>query len=395
MTTRLTHNAGLTFLEMIIVVTLFLIIVASTIPRFFRNSAFGQDQTYQTAQDIAHLIGIAQSNAASNRDNDHWGMHLVDNGTTDCGSTSTVDCAVLYKGNSFSGRDTAYDQTYVIPGTDGIGESSVFDFYFNKHTGFAHGLSIPTRSLVGYWPFTASTTIDLVSNITNDVRSEALTHVTSTCAMMSDCFLFDGLTSYASSTLANGNLNFTGDISVSVWFKLNASQDSAFVAKGSIEGGSYDFFFGIANLSPSNKLTFYSDSGLGVESTSEFTDTTSWHHVVFTCSVSSPSPYALYIDNEVDTSGTGCVAHTNSNTNLFFGGSVGWPAYLNGYLDEVMIFNRALSAAEVDQIYTATSPTAVTSGERTFGDIYVVNGYATSTVRIFGNGGVTVVRNNS
>ena len=393
------HNAGLTFLEMIIVVTLFLLVAASTLPRFFRNSAFGQDQTYQEAQDIAHLVGIAQSNAASNRDNDHWGIHLVDNGTTDCGSTSTVDCVVLYKGANFSGRDSSLDQIFILQGGNYFGQIDDADFYFNKRTGFAQDLyGFPSRGLVGYWPFTASTTLDFSGKQNDGSFLGSSSYVTSTCAMSSDCFNFDGTEDYVSVPYA-GSLNITADISIAAWVKrgnISASADdagySAILAKAS--GGTvFDYDLYLSNESAHlNELRFYSDGAGWYDSGKTIADTTDWHHVAFTRSGTS---WQFYLDGDAAGSGSNGTAFNGGNRAVL----IGYDAYSSntfhsGYLDDIMLYNRGLTSPEIWQIYETTRPTSTSAGERTLGNIYVVNGYATSTVRIFGDGAATVTRSN-
>ncbi|MEK7584192.1 MAG: LamG-like jellyroll fold domain-containing protein [Patescibacteria group bacterium] len=391
------HNAGLTFLEMIIVVTLFLIIVASTLPRFFRSSAFGQDQTYQAAQDILHLLGVAQSNAASNRDNDHWGIHLVDNGTTDCGLTSTADCLVLYKGTTYSGRDSSLDQIFVLQEGNYFGQIDDTDFYFNKRTGFVRDLyGLPSRGLVGYWPFTASTTLDVSGKENSAVTSELTTHVTSTCAMNSGCFNFDGTNDHVKVPAA-ASLNITADISIAAWLQrgnISASAGDAgystILAKAS--GGTvFDYELYLSNeLGKLNELRFYSDAAGRFDSGKTITDSTDWHHVAFTRSGSS---WKFFLDGDAAGSGSNSTAFNGGDRTVFIGDDTfSANTYHTGYLDDVLLYNRGLTSAEVWQLYEATRPTSTSAGERVSGKIHVTNGSATSTVILYSSGSTILTR---
>lgn len=46
----------------------------------------------------------------------------------------------------------------------------------------------------------------------------------------------------------------------------------------------------------------------------------------------------------------------SNNVPLYFGYSQTWTGYLNGLLDEIRIYYRALNDAEVLQIYNAEKP---------------------------------------
>ncbi|MBI4090461.1 MAG: LamG domain-containing protein [Candidatus Komeilibacteria bacterium] len=381
---KLKSGAGFTLLEFVIVITIIIVVMAFTIPRFFDTFTSG-DTTANDAEGLVNLLGIAQSNAAGNRDNDHWGIHLVDDGTDDCGSTTTVDCAVLFKGTVFSGRDTSYDQTFILSNRNRFGALDDTDLYFNKRTGFVKSQYGLPHGLVGYWPFTASTTVDVASNSTPTVNTIALTYVTSTCAMSSDCFLYN--VSLAQSPIAGTSLNFPGDITISAWVKLAATDYAGFVTKSG-DGNPLDFLFGIFE----SRLFFYSDTDVPQElySNNGIPDTTSWHHVAYTCSGTTG---VMYIDNVVDVNDLSCGTRGTQLSNLTFGYAPTYTLFLNGYLDEVMIFNRALSAPEIDQIYTTTGPTAPTASERVSTDIYIINGSATSTVRLYTDGAAEVIEN--
>ncbi|MCU0783406.1 MAG: LamG domain-containing protein [Verrucomicrobia bacterium] len=75
-----------------------------------------------------------------------------------------------------------------------------------------------------------------------------------------------------------------------------------------------------------------------------------WHHVV---AIASGTNGTVYLDGKLD--GTGNVGNIPANTlDVYIGmahpGS-GAGFYFNGIIDEVRIYNRALSAAEVQQLY--------------------------------------------
>jgi large repetitive protein len=53
---------------------------------------------------------------------------------------------------------------------------------------------------------------------------------------------------------------------------------------------------------------------------------------------------------------TGNIGNMSSTALLYFGYSQTWNGYLNGLLDEIRIYNRAITNDEVLQIYNAEKP---------------------------------------
>jgi len=65
----------------------------------------------------------------------------------------------------------------------------------------------------------------------------------------------------------------------------------------------------------------------------------------------------LYINGVLDKNyASGNVGNMSSTAPLYFGYSQTWNGYLNGLLDEIRIYNRALTDAEVLQLYNAEKP---------------------------------------
>lgn len=157
------RNDGFTYLEASLVLALLLLVFATAMPRLFNATAEG-DYTRSTAQDIIGLLNTAQATAVANKLNDHWGIHLVDNGTTDCGITTSNDCVVFYKGTSFASRDSSYDEPYVFHWNNQFGNVDDPDFYFQRFSGYAKGLLNGDTTKIKVTDGTNTTTILLLSN---------------------------------------------------------------------------------------------------------------------------------------------------------------------------------------------------------------------------------------
>jgi hypothetical protein len=80
-----------------------------------------------------------------------------------------------------------------------------------------------------------------------------------------------------------------------------------------------------------------------------------WHQIVGTYDGSIAK---LYIDGELKASGQGSYTIMHDDTPLCFSREISQPNYdgFNGIIDNVMIYNRALNAEEVEAQYTSLLP---------------------------------------
>ena len=120
------HKA-ITLLELIIVVSIFMLLVLAAMPRMM--SGLYANQIEVTGQELVHVIREAQSNAMDSYYGTAWGVHFE---TTEY---------VLFSGNDFRTRDTSLDRSYNLPGSvtfgtiDLNGSGMVSDVIFDKASG--------------------------------------------------------------------------------------------------------------------------------------------------------------------------------------------------------------------------------------------------------------------
>lgn len=175
--------------------------------------------------------------------------------------------------------------------------------------------------------------------------------------MVGQAFNFNGVDSYVQ--VPNSPALESANISVEAWVKgTNVPAYAHILAKG--DNG---------NLLPSYSLETNSFGGLTFDVSNGTTYTTSqdagpaiwdgnWHHVVGTYDGAS---VRLYVDGAEVGSGSPSnivIAYGLSNTNDLFIGSyaTGEPRFdFPGLVDELSVYNRALSAADVQAIYSAGS----------------------------------------
>ncbi len=208
------------------------------------------------------------------------------------------------------------------------------------------------RGLVGYWPLnegSGSTAVDLSGNgntgTWNGASAYAPGKVGTYAAQTS------GGTNYIrTNPLANFSTG-SGDFSVALWF-YNTS--SSYVSGGELGLFSDDIY-------PTNGFRFgFNTAGYLALRSSEDGGTmnfgypgpfsvNTWYQAVAVYSSSTQTGY-LYLNGSLVASGSGRVVTPTGNS--YIGMMGGYPSWV-GYLDDVRVYNRALSAAEIQELYNA------------------------------------------
>lgn len=172
--------------------------------------------------------------------------------------------------------------------------------------------------------------------------------VTSGCPS-GNCLSFDGVNDYINCGNQSGyNLNST-DHTITAWFKTSGTTTSYVISRfaGGSPGSGYVIY-----LSTTGKVTFEerADGGNSISytTTPSFNDNV-WHLVSFVVTL-SPKMAEFYVDgrylNEDDYAGN----LINYNTTLYIGNSIS-SYYLNGSIDDVRIYNQAISTSEIQHDY--------------------------------------------
>jgi hypothetical protein len=220
-----------------------------------------------------------------------------------------------------------------------------------------------SSGLVGHWTFDGS---NLVQNATdssglgNHGRLRSFTSTTTTSGPLGQALTFDGIDDYIRVEDAN-SLDSTSEVTLSVWVKANSWTG---------EGG------GIASLikKDSNYLlrkdTVAGSGGTGVKilwwdgSNVRYVKANTpsvgvWHHIVGVASGNDAS--RVYVDGVSVGGAAGTLtALSRVLTNILEIGSGGFGAEsFDGIIDDVRIYNRALSVDEVKRLYGLGATTHV------------------------------------
>lgn len=156
---------------------------------------------------------------------------------------------------------------------------------------------------------------------------------------------FNGTNNYISIPDAN-SLDLTTNISVSAWVYANSYPLWATIL-GKTTSGSWANGYGLAHYTGTNDIHFWVTSYSSTNAVATV-PTGGWHHIIGTY---DGSIIKIYLDGVQQDSRprTGAISTNNSALNI---GCANSGAYFwNGRIDEVAVFNRALTATEVSDIY--------------------------------------------
>lgn len=156
----------------------------------------------------------------------------------------------------------------------------------------------------------------------------------------------------------------TGEISFSLWINSTDSDGGYVFAKGDDVAIKYEQNLYLNTNGTLNAAIYNSVQGAAASVTTTATvNDGNWHHVVVT--IDDGSSMSIYVDNGTPvttTSWSGTVAY-ESTVPFFLGAFEGIPASsskLNGKLDQVRIFNTAITASQVNALYAETTTTSAT-----------------------------------
>ncbi len=242
------------------------------------------------------------------------------------------------------------------------------------HLGSPNTVSL-ANGLVGYWPldgattnWTSNTTRDLSGNGNTGTLVSMSTTSSPVAGKIGQAFKLTHNDDYIDlGTPSSLNFDRVTPFSMSVWFKTIAAGNQAFIIKAPEQSPYTGYWFQIYGGNVVMDLVNGaepSEQGLGIYTDATFNDG-KWHHAVATYDGSSNlSGEHIYIDGvavattqyDSETTLTGSVA--NSYPVRIGADGLNPPSDdFNGLLDDIRIYNRALSATEIKQLYNLGAAT--------------------------------------
>ena len=182
---------------------------------------------------------------------------------------------------------------------------------------------------------------------------------------------FDGVTNYVN--IGNpASLQITGAISMEGWVKLNdLSENSALFGKGHGMGSAKNYGYFLTYYASRNQLVFdtYSPTTRDALSVRYAINDKNWHHIAVTWDgTTSTNGKKLYIDRALlaqKTSSISSMGNPSYDFRIGIDSSSYSPRPADAIIDEVKVYNRAISASEVfAEYYTGldSTPPELSSG---------------------------------
>jgi hypothetical protein len=234
-------------------------------------------------------------------------------------------------------------------------------FGFSPQYGISNGL-------VGHWSLdtrhtpwtsaTAATTVDMSGNANNGTLNNMAKATSPRVGKVGQGLKFDGVDDYVNNG-TNASLNFgTGAMSISAWFKSDGTIRalSSIAGKGGVYPGGKRYFLG-TDWAASGNIYFTVDD----DTTSKYAvsnaelDDSKWHHVV---GVKDSTQLRMYVDGVLqnttaDITGYGSIDSARPFTigSIYSETSGVQALFFPGTVDDVRVYNRALSQNEIRAIY--------------------------------------------
>ena len=215
---------------------------------------------------------------------------------------------------------------------------------------------------VGYWRLgeaTGTTAVDLGSGGNNGTYTNGptLAQAGGLSADEDKSVSFDGTSKYVESqnvTGISGNLTS----SISMWLKLNSTATAycaAMLGNGGLALGGFGIYVNV-NGAGSIGIEFFGNNGM--RTSSGILSAGTWYHIVATKTSGAVNTSTnLYVNGvsqsfSVTSSNTPNVANSYFNIGRYGGGGSGGN-YFDGVIDEVSLFNTALTSAQIASLYQA------------------------------------------
>ncbi|MDQ1094998.1 MULTISPECIES: LamG-like jellyroll fold domain-containing protein [Chryseobacterium] len=209
---------------------------------------------------------------------------------------------------------------------------------------------VPASGLVAWWGFNGNANDSSANG--NNLMVNSATLTADRNGNPNSAYAFNGTTSYLSSNALSYTFSLSGAHSISFWMKKSGNTEGVALMSGSNTGGNFIWLFQCDTTKPIYGTNKQGQSWTWVNGPAY--STSQWEHYV-----------AVYNNQtmQVYKNGVSVGTATNTYTNAtqaampFYIGRAISGGYIAANIDDVGIWNRALSASEVNQLYTGVLST--------------------------------------
>ena len=212
---------------------------------------------------------------------------------------------------------------------------------------------VPTNGLVGWWPFNSNANDESGNGNNGTVNGATLT--TDRFGLPSKCMFYNGVSNYIDLPI----ISTSSDFSFSLWFNATEIKDWLVPVNNHIPGMIISKFTNTqsfpngweSGVDPLTNLLGVGNGSTGVVANNQVIDTLSWYSLI--CSyTSSNSTMKMYLNGSLANSNTS-FQNVNNNVTVRLGARSNSTAgfFFHGKIDDIGIWNRALSDQEISDLY--------------------------------------------
>ena len=224
---------------------------------------------------------------------------------------------------------------------------------------------VPKDGLVGYWPFNGNANDESGNGNHGTVNGATLTADRNGVA--NSAYSFDG---NSQNILLNKNLNsiVSNSITISLWVKIPQNGGGMAIVQNTNKSP-YNTLFAVSTSPNYHQYILYGDNCNDKAASNFYKNKNTsmineWNLLVYT--IDTKNSLKLYLNGQfMGEKNDGNVFSNNcpQNTSLRFGGD--WvshdPQWFKGIIDDITIYNRALSEQEIKQLYEGCTKETATS----------------------------------
>ncbi len=266
-------------------------------------------------------------------------------------SDGTISKVEFYNNGILLGTTTIAPWNYswtsvAASGASGISlTAKAFDNNNVSTTSAAITYTVTDSALKCFWKFNENTGASAGdSSGTNNVGTLTGTP-TWTTGKISSALQFNGTSQYVTKGSATGLPTANASQTVSCWFYVTATPTVRKTAVG-VTGASSGIYLG---YNSATVFGAWKNGGTPLVTTTTLPTASAWHHVAYVKNGTTGNFNLLYIDGtQVATSAT--ATNTATATTINAARTVSGADYWPGKVDEVRIYNRVLSAAEISSL---------------------------------------------
>jgi len=359
---------GFTLIEILIAIA---VLVTVSVVGFFAFTSYKGGQNIRlTMNELVAVIRDVQKRSITEQDGKQWGLHFINSTGTihsyevfsgvDYASGTVNSLYPLKRGVAFGNPGDGLNMDAIFSAISGkLGETRIISLVSQRRDNLVGDVTmlsqgkVTTRletGVVGYWHFdegVATSSYDSSGNRNNGVLINGPTWQTSSNCRSGSCLSFDGTNDYVDVGTGT-SLSITQNITMETWVKLNTyTSGGTNTDRASIVQKTGQYYMTVNSANGTLDVFFQGITGAHTSSNSTI-PLNEWAHVAITYDGSN---IKWYINGSLDKTLPAAGTIGTDLRSVRVGGEPGFGRFTNGHIDEVRIYNRALSAEEIQNHY--------------------------------------------